>query len=264
MTAESKLKSPADLVDLRGRVVCISGAASGIGKAQVELFLDAGASVVALDIDGVGLDRLYASLPAFAERLLCKTVDLTVPEQVDCAVAAGKQAFGVIDTLCNTAGYLDGYARSLDTAESLWDRVFEINVKAMYRLANALLPDMLERRSGVIVNMASIAGFQAGGGGVAYTSSKHAVIGFTRQLSYDYGRSGIRVNAICPGMIETAMTQDVLADPESKLVKTLKRVPAARLGRPEDIACVALFLCGPGADFIHGAAMVVDGGLMVK
>ncbi|TFE42387.1 glucose 1-dehydrogenase [Paraburkholderia dipogonis] len=251
-------------MDLNGRVVCISGAASGIGRAQAELFLAAGASVVALDIDEEGLRRLNESLPTFGERLLCETVDLTVADQVAHAVASGKRAFGSIDTLCNTAGYLDGYSRSLDTSESVWDRVFEINVKGMYRLTNAVLPDMLERRSGVVVNMASIAAFQAGGGGAAYTSSKHAVVGFTRQLAYDYGRSGIRVNAVCPGMIETAMTREVLADPDSKLVKTLKRVPAGRLGRPDDIARVALFLCGPGADFIHGASIIVDGGLMVK
>jgi 3-oxoacyl-[acyl-carrier protein] reductase len=120
------------------------------------------------------------------------------------------------------------------------------------------------RGEGVIVNVASVASHRAGAGGAAYTASKHAVVGYTRQLSLDYGNAGIRVNAICPGMIETPMTSHVLDDAQSARVKALKRVPAGRLGRPEDIANVALFLSGPGAEFIHGTTIVVDGGLLVR
>jgi 3-oxoacyl-[acyl-carrier protein] reductase len=259
-----RLDHPAALVDLDGKVALITGAASGIGRAQAELFLAAGAHVIALDIDSNGLDRLSTAAGCGPDRLLCLRVDLTDPAQVAQAVSSALEAFGQIDILCNTAGLLDGFTRSLDTDESLWDRVFEVNVKSMARLTNAVLPGMLQRQAGVIVNMASVAAFKAGAGGAAYTSSKHAVVGFTRQLSLDYGQSGIRANAICPGMIDTAMTSAVLDDAESARVKALKRVPAGRLGQPEDIARVALFLCGPGADFIHGTTIVVDGGLMVR
>lgn len=258
------LNHPSDLVNLEGKVALITGAASGIGLAQVELFLAAGARVIAVDIDNDGLGRLRTTAPDDASRLLCVTADLTDHVHISRAVKAGINAFGQIDILCNTAGSLDGYTRSLETSEALWDRVFDINVKAVYRLTNAVLPGMLERGAGIVVNMASIASFKAGGGGAAYTSSKHAIVGFTRQLAGDYGRRGIRVNAICPGMIETAMTRDVVVDQDSALVKALKRVPAGRLGQPEDIARVALFLSGPGAEFIHGTTIVVDGGLLVK
>ncbi|MBN3778046.1 glucose 1-dehydrogenase [Burkholderia sp. Ac-20345] len=254
---------PAALVDLAGKVALITGAASGIGRAQVDLFMAAGAHVVAVDIDRHGLERI-STAGSRAGRLLCVNANLTVIDDIHRVVASAIAAFENIDILCNTAGVLDDFMESLETDEARWDRVFNVNVKSLYRITNEVLPHMIQRQAGVIVNMASIAGLKAGAGGAAYTSSKHAVLGFTRQLSSDYGRFGIRVNAICPGMIDTAMTRAVLDDEDSSRVRALKRVPAGRLGRPEDIARVALFLCGPGADFIHGASIVVDGGLTVR
>lgn len=254
----------ASLVRLDDQVALITGAASGIGLAQVQLFLAAGAKVIALDRDAVGLETLTATYGHDRERLRCLQVDLADSEQLHFAAVEAQQLFHGIHILCNTAGALDGFARCLDTDEVLWDKIFDVNVKSLFRLTRALLPGMINRGHGVIINVASIASCFAGGGGAAYTSSKHAVLGFTRQLSYDYGRKGIRANAICPGMIETAMTEQVLADPESKLVKSLTGVPAGRLGHARDIANVSLFLAGPGAAFIHGAAIMVDGGLTIK
>jgi 3-oxoacyl-[acyl-carrier protein] reductase len=256
--------NPAALVSLDGKVALISGAASGIGRAQVELFLAAGACVAALDVDGQALDHLSATAADYGGRLWCCIVDLTDPAQIVRAVSGARAAFGRIDILCNTAGVLDGFARSLDTDDTLWNRVFDVNVKALHRLTSEVLPTMLERGEGVVINMASVASSRAGAGGAAYTASKHAVVGYTRQLSLDFGGAGIRVNAICPGMIETPMTSHVLDDPDSARVRALRRVPAGRLGRPEDIANVALFLSGPGAEFIHGTTIVVDGGLLVR
>lgn len=258
----SDLPDPHSLVSLAGQVVLITGAASGIGKAQVELFLAAGASIVAVDINPLGLERLQAL--ADSSRLYLQVANLADADAITQVVDSALERFGRIDVLCNTAGLLDGFKRSLDVDEALWDKVFAVNIKGLYRLTNAVLPAMLARGKGVIINMASVAGSFAGGGGAAYTSTKHAVLGYTRQLSYDYGRKGIRVNAVCPGMIETGMTTDVLSDRDSKLMKALTSVPAGRLGKPEDIARVSLFLAGPGADFIHGAAITVDGGLTIK
>ena len=257
----SAVIDPRRLVSLEGQVALITGAASGIGRAQCELFLAAGARVIAVDTNGQGLASLAAEN---AEGLLTQVANLADASQVQATVEAALAHFGQIDILCNTAGVLDGFSRSLDTDEALWDKVFAVNLKAIYRLTNAVLPQMLARGQGVILNMASIAGQFAAGGGAAYTASKHAVLGYTRQMAHDYGRRGIRVNAVCPGMIETGMTGDVLADPASKLMKVLTGVPAGRLGRAEDIAQVSLFLAGPGADFIHGAAITVDGGLTIK
>ncbi|SUD69756.1 short-chain dehydrogenase/reductase SDR [Pseudomonas putida] len=249
------------LLRLDGKVALITGAASGIGRAQVELFRAAGAKVAALDIDAHGLEALRASRD---DHLLTLPVDLREPHSVKACVEAVQQELGGIDILCNTAGVLDGFKRCLDTDDELWDRTIDINVGSLFRLTREVLPHMLANGAGVIVNISSTAGLFAGGGGTAYTTSKHAVLGFTKQLSYDYGRQGIRANAICPGMIETSMTNDVLADSDSKFNKVVRSVPAGRVGTPQDIANVALFLASDAAQFIHGASFVVDGGLTIK
>jgi 3-oxoacyl-[acyl-carrier protein] reductase len=121
---------------------------------------------------------------------------------------------------------------------------------------------MIERGAGIVLNMSSVASMIAGGGGAAYTASKHAVVGYTRQLASDYGRKGIRAVAICPGMIETGMTAEVLRN--EKRMKAVTSIPAGRTGLPADIAAVSLFLAGRGADFMHGASVVVDGGLTIR
>src|SRR5690625_3950859 len=115
--------------------------------------------------------------------------------------------FGAVDVLLNTAGVLDGYAKTLDTDEALWNKIIDTNLKGTYLVTNAVLPQMLKQRNGCIINMTSIAGLVAGGGGAAYTASKHAIIGYTKQLDYDYIREGIRANAIAPGAIQTEMNQ---------------------------------------------------------
>jgi 3-oxoacyl-[acyl-carrier protein] reductase len=123
---------------------------------------------------------------------------------------------------------------------------------------------MVERRSGVIVNLASIAGMVAGGGGAAYTSSKHGVIGFTRQLAYDYGKHGVRANAICPGAVETGMTRDILSSDNLAVMEMVRSVPAGRHAQPEEIAKLGLYLASDDSSFVHGAAFAIDGGWTVK
>jgi 3-oxoacyl-[acyl-carrier protein] reductase len=255
---------PRSAVDLSGKVALITGAASGIGRAETKLFAAAGARIAAVDMDVKGLRDVVGEVEASGGTVIGLEADLTNLDQIKHVVQRTLQHFDRIDILSNTAGLLDGYTRSLDTSEELWDRIFAVNVKSVFRLTNVVLPGMLAQGQGIIINVSSVAGTIAGGGGAAYTSSKHALIGYTRQLSYDYGRKGIRANALCPGMIETGMTRDVLIDEESKLVKAVKSVPAGRYGQPEDVAEVALFLASDGARFMHGAAVMVDGGLTVK
>ena len=249
---------------LAGKVAIVTGAASGIGRAQARLFAAAGAQVVAVDRDAAGVDALAADIVANGDVAMGLGADLASAADIAAIVDAATGRFGRIDILGNTAGLHDGYVRSLETTEEMWDRIFAVNVKAVFRLTNAVLPGMLAQGGGVIVNVASVSATVAGGGGPAYTASKHAVLGFTRQIAFEYGRKGIRANALCPGMVETGMTRDVLADPASKMVKAVTAVPAGRYGQPEDIAAAALFLASDAAGFMHGAAMLVDGGLTVK
>jgi len=249
---------------LKDRIAIITGAASGIGRAQARLYAAAGARVVAVDRNAEGVAEVIAEIASEGGESLGIAADLTRPDDIARVVAGTIAKFGRIDILGNTAGLHDGYIRSLETSDEIWDRVFAVNVTAVFRLTNAVLPGMLAQGHGVIVNVASVSSFIAGGGGPAYTASKHAVLGYTRQIAHEYGRKGIRANAVCPGMVETGMTRDVLADPASRMVKAVTAVPAGRYAQPDDIAEVALFLASDAAGFMHGAGVLVDGGLTVR
>ena len=190
--------------EFKGKTVFITGAASGIGQAQAIAFLENGANVFALDIEMEGLLHLKKQ---YGSRFSYQAGTVSNNNQVKQAVERALATYGYIDILLNTAGVLDGYAKTLETDEVLWNHIMDTNVRGTYFVTNAVLPHMLERQSGVIVNMASIAGLVAGGGGAAYTASKHAIIGYTKQTDYDYCREGIRVNAIAPGAIQTPMNK---------------------------------------------------------
>lgn len=249
---------------LSNKVAIVTGAGSGIGRAQALLYAAAGAKVVATDRDDQSLGATVSEAQDAGSTVVGVAADLASPADISQLVDQAVARFERVDILGNTAGLHDEYIQSLETSEEIWDRIFTVNVEAIFRLTNAVLPGMLERGSGVIVNIASVSATIAGGGGPSYTASKHAVLGYTRQLAYDYGRKGIRANALCPGMVETGMTAKVLGDQQSAFVRAVKAVPAGRYGQPQDIAEVALFLASDASRFMHGSAIVVDGGLTVK
>lgn len=190
--------------EYNNKTVFITGAASGIGYAQAAAFLENGANVFGFDVEERGLIDLQQQYP---ERFAYKVGSVCEHKAVEQAYVAAILRFQQIDILCNTAGILDGFAKTLETDETLWDNVMNTNVKGTFFVTNMLLPHMVERGAGTIVNMASIAGLVAGGGGAAYTASKHAIVGYTKQLDLDYCRMGIRANAIAPGAIQTPMNQ---------------------------------------------------------
>ena len=233
------------------KVVLVTGAASGIGRAQVKAFLQEGARVIGIDIQQSDVvDKSYS-------HVVGSVTDQTFLEQTIAQVDR-------IDILCNTAGVLDGYAKSLETDEALWDRIFNVNVKGMYFVTNAVLKKMLPRKYGIIINMASIAGLIAGGGGAAYTASKHAVIGYTKQLSYDYVGEGIRVNGIAPGAIETPMNAADFEGTGEMAKWVAEQTPAKRWAKPEEVANVTLFLASEASDYMHATIVPLDGGWMNK
>jgi 3-oxoacyl-[acyl-carrier protein] reductase len=250
---------------LDDRVAFITGAASGIGRAMAEEFAARGATVAACDIAADGVEEARAAaLDAGAPRALALTADVARPADVARAVTAAQEELGRIDILCSNAGILDGYASALDTDEELWDRVMDVNVKATWLLSRAALPDMLERGSGAIIVTASVAGMVAGGGGVAYTASKHGVIGLMRQIAYENASQGIRVNAICPGVTQTGMTQPLFDDPQSKVHEFIPEIPSATWAQPQEIAKLAALLASDDVPFMHGACVVADGGWTIK
>ena len=233
------------------KVVVVTGAASGIGQAQVQAFLQQGAEVIGIDIQQS--DVVHARYRHFSGSV----TDQAFTERTIASLER-------IDILCNTAGVLDGYAKSLEADEALWDRIFNVNVKGMYFVTNAVLKKMLPQQQGIIINMASIAGLIAGGGGAAYTASKHAVIGYTKQLSYDYCADGIRVNGISPGAIETPMNAADF-EGEGEMAKWVaEQTPAKRWAKPQEVANVTLFLASEASDYMHATIVPIDGGWMNK
>jgi 3-oxoacyl-[acyl-carrier protein] reductase len=190
--------------------------------------------------------------------------DVSDRASVSDAAARTLALVGNVTVLMNNAGVLDDYAPILDTDEELWDRVIGINLTGVYRVTRALLPSMLEAGGGAIVNTCSIAGLVAGGGGTAYTASKHGVLGLTRQLAFDYGQQGVRVNCICPGAVETGMTRELFAAGDAAVMESVNSVPAGRYAQPEELANLALFLASEDSSFSHGAHFVADGGWTIR
>lgn len=230
------------------KIVLVTGASSGIGLAQVQMFLEHGATVYGVDSNMASIEH---------ERYTHYQCDVAREEQVATLPSN-------VDILCNTAGVLDGYTKQDATSLALWRRILDVNVTSMFLLVAHVLPHMLHQQSGIIVNMASIAGTLAGGGGVAYTASKHAVIGYTKQLALDYANQGIRVNAIAPGAIRTAMTQSDF-DGDGQLAKWVaEQTPMKRWGESSEVAQATQFLAGDQSRFITGQVLVVDGGWSIQ
>ncbi len=236
---------------LNGKTAIVTAAAQGIGRAAAELFAREGARVLALDRNGDALATLDG----------CEThvVDLLDPA----AIVAFAAKAGGVDCLFNCAGFVHA-GTILTTDESDWDFSFDLNVRAQYRLIRALLPAMIERGGGSIVNMSSVASHViAVPNRFVYTASKAAVIGLTKSVALDYVAQGIRCNAICPGTVQSPSLEERMAatgDAEAARASFTARQPMGRLGRAEEIAELALYLSSDASSYTTGAVHVIDGG----
>ena len=244
-----------------GKTVFVTGAASGIGQAQAIAFLENGANVFGFDLDEQGLLNLRRQYP---ERFTYRVGSVSCKDDVQQAYEAVIATYKHVDILLNTAGLLDGFAKTLDTDETLWDKIMNTNVKGTYFVTNTILPHMVQRKAGVIVNMASIAGLVAGGGGAAYTASKHAIVGYTKQVDLDYCREGIRANAIAPGAIQTPMNKADFEGDGEMAKWVANETPAGRWAQPSEVASLTLYLASQAADYMHGAIIPLDGGWLTK
>ncbi len=261
---------------LGGKVAVVTGAGSGNGLAIAQVLAREGAAVVIAEFSEERGRAAADSIQGFGGRALFIRSDVSRWEEVDRAVSETVRQFGGLHVIVNNAGVLDGYATCLDTSEELLDRVLAINLKGVFFGCKRALQEMVKSGYGKIVNIASVAGLQAGAGGTAYTMSKHAVVGLTRQLAYEYGPQGIRVNAVCPGPVVTRLRQTsaevlgAVAPPMAGGLGALsdeevrQLIPLGFKGTPEDVAAAAVFLACPDSDYINGHALVVDGGLSIK
>jgi len=238
---------------LRNKVAIVTGSARGIGAATVALFASEGAQVV-------GLDR--QPVRAAVDGVLNLTADVTRPDQVAEAVATALTRFGRIDALVNNAG-VNVFSTPLQLTDTDWDRCLDVDLKASWIVAKAVLPQMLARGSGSIVNIASVHGHRITPGSFPYPVAKHGLIGLTRALAIEYAARGIRVNSISPGFILTPQAEEWLAaqpDPAQERERQEALLPCKRLGTPEEVAYTALFLASDEARFINGADILIDGG----
>jgi 3-oxoacyl-[acyl-carrier protein] reductase len=247
---------------LQDKVALITGAGSGIGRASAERFAAEGAQVVVVDLKGA--EETVAAIEAAGGEGLALRTDVADEDAVAAMAEVALERFGKVDVLMNNAGILEDFLPAADTPTSVWDRVLGVNLFAQFFTARALLPQMVERGDGAIINIASTAGLNGGNGGAAYTTSKHAIIGFTRQLCFDYARQGIRANVICPGAVETGMTKEIFASPDAAVMAAVESAPIGRWAQPDELAAAALFLASDEASFVNGAVYVVDGGFDSK
>lgn len=246
---------------LEGKVALVTGAGSGIGRASASTFAREGARVMVSDVNEEGGQETVSLIKAAGGDAAFKACDVTQGDSVKALVAAVIEHFGGLHCAHNNAGIEGRYGRTLDTDEANFDQTYAVNLKGVFLCMQSELAHMLENGGGRIVNTASIAGIEGAKNLPAYVASKHAVLGLTRTSALEYGAKGIRINAVCPGPIRTPMLEKLIAENPRMEQAAVAAVPVKRLGRPEDIAEAAVWLCSDRADFVNGHGLVVDGGM---
>jgi NAD(P)-dependent dehydrogenase (short-subunit alcohol dehydrogenase family) len=247
---------------LQGKVAVVTGGCSGIGLATVRRFVEEGAKVVIGDIDDERGHALVGQLGG-EELLSYRHVDVTSKEEVDALFKAAKDTYGSVDIAFNNAGISPPDDDSiLDTELEAWRKVQEVNLTSVYLCCKAALPYMLEQRSGSIINTASfVAVMGAATSQISYSASKGGVLSMSRELGVQFARDGVRVNALCPGPVNTPLLQELFAKDPERAARRLVHVPMGRFAEPEEMANAVLFLASDESSFITANTFLVDGGI---
>ena len=249
-----------------GKVVIVTGAAGGIGRATVERFVREGARVVATDLKDAPIEETAAAVEQAGGEVLTAAHDVSSWEDWQRVIAETTRRFGGVDFLINNAGTEGAVAPIEESPEAVFDQVMAVNVKGVFLGMKAVIPEMRKRGGGAIVNMASVMGVMGGPTVAPYAASKHAVIGLTKSAAIGYGPEKIRVNAVGPAPIETRMMRSLesgMAPGEEAGIKAgiEMQIPLGRYGTPEEVAAVIAFLCSEDARFVTGSFYTVDGGM---
>ncbi len=251
-------------LDFSGKVALVTGAAAGMGLATAWAFAEAGAAVVLADVKEDAVKAEGAKLIAAGHTALAVRCDVSDDDQVAAMIDRTVAALGRLDAAFNNAGVMVPAVETADASGDDFDRVNAINLRGVWNCMKYELRQMRAQGSGAIVNCSSIGGLIGIPGRAIYHASKHGVIGLTKSAALEYASRGIRINAVCPGTIETPMVADMMAKESITREDFLRDLPIGRLGRPEEIAAAVLWLCSSGASFVIGHALAVDGGYTAR
>ena len=257
MTKLSKLSR-----SVEGKVVLITGAASGMGRATAHLFSDEGSIVIVTDINEEGVNEVASEINNAGNTAYGIQLDVSDKKSIQNCIKTIKTKYNALDILINNAGISSRIEIDNQDYEEYWDKTFDVLLKGQVILIREALPFLLKSESGRIVNISSTEGLGATPRISPYTTAKHGVIGLTRSLAVELGSKGITVNCICPGPINTPMTKNIPQN--DKEIYARRRVPLKRYGDPEEVAHATLSLCLPASSFINGVVLPVDGGLTIK
>ena len=252
-------------ITFENKVALVTGAASGLGLATAKAFAEAGASVVLADWAEKEVRAAAKELADKGHKTLAVTCDVSDDEQVEAMVKKTVAEFGRLDAAYNNAGIQNVLAETADSPRADYDRVMGINLRGVWSCMKFELRQMRKQGSGTIVNCSSLGGLVGSPERGIYHAAKHGVLGFTKSAALEYAARGIRINAICPGLIQTPMSDQMVAAGQGEALKEMeKSIPMGRVGRPEEIANAVLWLCSDAASYVTGQSISVDGGFIMR
>jgi NAD(P)-dependent dehydrogenase (short-subunit alcohol dehydrogenase family) len=252
-------------ISFENKVALVTGAASGLGHATAKAFAESGASVALADWNETAVRSAAEKLAHRGHKTLAILCDVSDDSQVEAMVDQTVATFGRLDAAYNNAGVQNVLAETADTTREDYDRVMGINLRGEWSCMRFELRQMRKQGSGAIVNCSSLGGLVGGAERGIYHAAKHGVLGFTKSAALEYAARGIRINAVCPGLIRTPMSDEMVAAGQGDALRAMeKSVPMGRVGRPEEIANAVLWLCSEAASYVTGQSLSVDGGFIMR
>jgi NAD(P)-dependent dehydrogenase (short-subunit alcohol dehydrogenase family) len=252
-------------ISFKNKVALVTGAGSGLGLATATAFAESGAAVVLADWNDTSARSAAEKLSSKGHQALAVRCDVSDDAQVESMVHQAIKTFGRLDAAYNNAGVQNLLAETADATREDYDRVMGINLRGVWSCMKFELQQMRKQGSGTIVNCSSLGGLLGGAERGTYHAAKHGVLGFTKSAALEYAARGIRINAVCPGLIQTPMSDQMVAAGQGEALKALeKSIPMGRVGRPEEIAQAVLWLCSDAASYVTGQSISVDGGFVMR